>query len=200
MNHKTCVVPDCGLPRWTGPSGTNPRLTRCEEHQKAYWRETKTPHKPETERTCTACGETFPLTEEYFYLRKERGTFRRQCKGCYDKRQAKMGERQPRRKNGIPRSEVSEAAYRLGVTLGLDNTQQSVTVLDVLQAASARLTGTTPATPAETVKVLVVDYAHDRVYRCVVPIIDPGKPISDTRNIERLVEFYRRSGHVVVEV
>lgn len=41
MSDKGCVV--CGAPRWHGPKGTNDRLTMCEEHQKQYWRDQKTP-------------------------------------------------------------------------------------------------------------------------------------------------------------
>jgi hypothetical protein len=34
------------------------------------------------EKTCTKCGETFPATAEYFHLRRDRGTYRNQCKKC----------------------------------------------------------------------------------------------------------------------
>lgn len=36
-----CVVDGCLNERWTGPNGSNPRLTRCEQHQREYWREKK---------------------------------------------------------------------------------------------------------------------------------------------------------------
>lgn len=38
---ETCVVPGCTKARWAGPSGNNSRLTRCEEHQREYWRTKK---------------------------------------------------------------------------------------------------------------------------------------------------------------
>lgn len=38
---ETCVVPGCPNARWAGPNGTNSRLTRCEEHQREYWRAKK---------------------------------------------------------------------------------------------------------------------------------------------------------------
>lgn len=35
------------------------------------------------QRTCTACGETFPATTEYFYKESRNGTLFSQCKTCY---------------------------------------------------------------------------------------------------------------------
>ncbi len=45
---ETCVVPGCPNERWAGPNGTNNRLTRCEEHQKAYWRAKKSERQTAT--------------------------------------------------------------------------------------------------------------------------------------------------------
>lgn len=176
MSDQLCT--NCGYaPRWRGPHGTNNKLTMCEQCQRAYWREykqRKVKQRPsETERTCTACGKTFPLTEEHFYLRKERGTFRRQCKGCYDKRQV-TGERQPRQKRR----------------------QQPPTPAAPLQPVVQAV-----APGCQLVKVLVVDRTHDRLYRIEVPVANRlNKPLGEARNAERLIAFYRRSGHVVVEV
>lgn len=50
-------------------------------------------------------------------------------------------------------------------------------------------------------KVLVVDRIHDRLYRIEVPVANRlNKPLGEARNAERLIAFYRRSGHVIVEV
>lgn len=185
MSNELCTK--CGeRPRWRGPNGTNDKLTMCEPCQRAYWREHKRAAQVGTDRTCTVCGQTFPMTEEYFYLRKERGTFRRQCKNCYDKREGKS-EKSPRRKQR----------------------QQPLTPDEVRNAAVAltervKATMAAPAQPAaepgrETVKVLVVDRTHDKVYRAVVPIAS-SKRLSDTRQLEKLIAFYKHTGHVIVEV
>ncbi|HEX2907435.1 MAG TPA: hypothetical protein VHO69_11275 [Phototrophicaceae bacterium] len=173
MSDKLCVIEGCNQPRWAGPQGDK-YLTMCQEHQLEYWRTKKAGRPPETERTCTACGQTFPLTEEHFYLRKERGTFRRQCKACYDKRQASRPHKpQLQRNNRQP----------LTATVRVSSVTEEATL------------------EGEMVEVLVVDRTHDEVFCIEVPKHDKlGKPLSQARNAEQLIALYRRSGHVVVEV
>lgn len=49
------------------------------------------------------------------------------------------------------------------------------------------------------VKVVLVDHKHDVVQRFDVPVLH-DKKLSDIRNAARLLEFYRQTGHVVIEI
>lgn len=67
-------------------------------------------------KTCSKCGETYTvnteeeLAEHFYYLDKEQGTLRKQCKECHRKRSRKdenskrrstVGKKTPRNKSGI---------------------------------------------------------------------------------------------------
>jgi 5-methylcytosine-specific restriction endonuclease McrA len=46
-------------------------------------------------QTCTKCGEEHPLTEEFFRMRKDRGAFYTQCRGCERAYTNKWREKNP---------------------------------------------------------------------------------------------------------
>ncbi len=68
-----------------------------------------------------------------------------------------------------------------------------------LKPRTATVTARQPKPSDKRVKVLLVDHRHDVVQRFEVPLADE-KPLSSVRNAARLIEFYRQTGHIIVQV